>query len=107
MRRSESLAPQAILDEEIDRLLSGSPGTIGRRPVRVGLVASSRMSRRISAFRAFLSGPWQRKQVSDMIGRTSRLKLTRSGSAAAAAAAELQPMTTATIRRTMALSYAP
>ena len=30
------------------------------------------------AMRAFLSGPWQRKQVSDMIGRTSRLKLIRS-----------------------------
>jgi len=26
--------------------------------------------------RAFLSGPWHRKQVSDMIGRMSRLKLT-------------------------------
>ena len=26
--------------------------------------------------RAFLSGPWQRKQVSEKIGRMSRLKLT-------------------------------
>src|SRR5262249_54064495 len=55
-------------------LASGLPGTIGVRPEPVGFVASSRMSRRRLALRAFLSGPWHRKQVSDMIGRTSRLK---------------------------------
>src|SRR4029077_20231377 len=66
-------------------LLSGSPGTIGVCPDRVGFVASSRMSRRMSALRALRSGPWQRKQVSDMIGRTSRLKLIRSGGEAATA----------------------
>src|SRR5262245_25304476 len=66
-------------------LRSGSPGTIGTRPERVGLVASSLISRRMSARRAFLSGPWQRKHVSDMMGRMSRLKLVRSDSAAPAA----------------------
>ena len=38
-------------------LLSGSPGTIGTWPLRVGRVASSRTSRRMSALRALRSGP--------------------------------------------------
>src|SRR5689334_9395604 len=54
--------------------LSGSPGTMGVTPDLVGLTASSRRSRRRPAIRAALSGPWQRKQVSAMIGRISRLK---------------------------------
>src|SRR5437660_5888608 len=40
------------------------------------------MSSRRLAMRAFRSGPWQRKQVSDMMGRISRLKLTEGLSAA-------------------------
>jgi hypothetical protein len=35
-----------------------------------------RFERLKSAMRALLSGPWHRKQVSDMIGRMSLLKLT-------------------------------
>ena len=67
-------------------LFSGSPGTIGITPGRGGFSASSRMSRRRPAMRELLSGPWQRKQVSDMIGRMSRLKLTAPWEIAAGAA---------------------
>jgi hypothetical protein len=49
---------------------------MGIAPVLVTLIASSRISSLKPAMRAFLSGPWQRKQVSDMMGRISRLKLT-------------------------------
>src|SRR5262245_53119070 len=54
-------------------LSSGLPGTIGVAPESAGLIASSRKSSRNSPWRAFLSGPWQWKHVSDRIGRTSRL----------------------------------
>ena len=54
----------------------GSPGTIGATPLWLGFEASSRMSSRIPAMREPLSGPWQRKQVSAMMGRISRLKRT-------------------------------
>ena len=47
-----------------------------RRRCVVGLSASSRISSRMPAMRELLSGPWQRKQVSAMIGRMSRLKRT-------------------------------
>src|ERR1035437_8999537 len=57
-------------------LFSGSPGTIGATPFRLGCNASSRRSSRIPAMRELLSGPWQRKQVPAMIGRMSRLKRT-------------------------------
>src|SRR5438132_8475357 len=43
------------------------------------------------AMREPLSGPWQRKHVSDMMGRMSRLNPTRSGSAAARAPARQSP----------------
>src|SRR5687767_8237912 len=49
---------------------------MGIAPDGVDFKASCRMSRRMLAMRVFLSGPWQRKQVSDMIGRISRLKAT-------------------------------
>src|SRR4051794_9884567 len=64
---------------------SGSPGTIGVAPLRVGLSASSRRSSRIPAIRELLSGPWHRKQVSAIIGRMSRLKLTSARAQAATA----------------------
>src|SRR5205814_2359135 len=67
-------------------LLSGSPGTIGTWPLRVGRVASSRTSRPMSGLRALRSGPGQRKQVSDRMGRRSLLKLTRSDCAPTAPA---------------------
>ena len=57
-------------------LLSGSPGTIGVVPFFFVFSASSRMSSRSPAIRDFESNPWQRKHVSDMIGRISRLNLT-------------------------------
>ena len=57
-------------------LFSASPGTIGATPFRFGFNASSRRSNRIPAMRELLSGPWQRKQVSAIIGRISRLKRT-------------------------------
>src|SRR5687767_6924421 len=64
-------------------LFSGSPGTMGTAPLAVGFSASSRISSRMPAMRVFLSGPWQRKQVSAMMGRMSRLKRTSAGAAAA------------------------
>src|ERR1700722_4943078 len=64
-------------------LFSGSPGTIGTVPDLVGFSASSRISSRMPAIRAALSGPWQRKQVSDMMGRMSRLNFTGPPVAAA------------------------
>jgi hypothetical protein len=68
-------------------LLSGSPGTIGATPFRFGFNASSRRSNRIPAIRELLSGPWQRKQVSAIIGRISRLKRTCAFPAAVASMA--------------------
>jgi hypothetical protein len=57
-------------------LCSGLPGTMGIFPLTSGFSASSRMSRRKSMTRALLSGPWQRKQVSDMIGRKGKQRKT-------------------------------
>ena len=54
---------------------------MGIAPDLVGFNASSRMSSRMPAMRALLSGPWQRKQVSDMIGRISRLNFTGAAEA--------------------------
>ena len=68
------------------RLASGSPGTIGV-PLRRGLTASSRRSSRMPTIRELSSGPWHRKHVPDMIGRTSRLNRTRAASEPAAAGA--------------------
>src|SRR5271154_1527568 len=49
---------------------------MGMAPSLRGLRASARRSGRRSAMREPLSGPWQRKQVSDMMGRMSRLNST-------------------------------
>jgi hypothetical protein len=51
-----ALGPLAEMRAMIS-LLSGSPGTIGARPDRVGFSASSRISSRMPAMRAFRSGP--------------------------------------------------
>jgi len=50
-------------------LSSGLPGRIAS-----AAIAGSRLSRRNSAARVEAAGPWQRKQLSDKIGRISRLK---------------------------------
>ena len=50
-------------------LLLGSPGLIA-----FAAMAGSRSSRRSSAARVDAAGPWQRKQLSERIGRMSRLK---------------------------------
>src|SRR5580658_3218136 len=92
MRRAGSVAKMRCTMA----LLSGSPGTIGMAPEGVGFTASSRRSRRIPAMRARLSGPWQRKQVSDMMGRMSRLNLT--GSAPATRAGMDSMATSRTVR---------
>jgi len=47
----------------------------------------------VPAMRELLSGPWQRKQVPDMMGRMSRLKLTDAGLWAARVAAAANPAT--------------
>ena len=60
-------------------LPSVSPGVMAP-----ALMASSRRSSRKSALRAALSGPWQAKQFSARIGRTSRLNSSPGRSAAIA-----------------------
>ena len=50
-------------------LRSGLPGVIA-----LEATAGSRLSRRNSAARVDAAGPWQRKQLSDRMGRMSRLK---------------------------------
>ena len=72
-------------------LCSGLPGTIGIAPELSAFIASLRISRRIPAMRLRLSGPWQRKHVSDMIGRMSRLKPTFASSASAQAIVRTRP----------------
>src|SRR5579885_134004 len=84
-------------------LFSGSPGTIGVTPDFLGLGASSRMSSRRLAMRELLSGPWHRKQVSDMIGRMSRLNRTSGSAAAAAKQARTKPVIA--LARMFSLSY--
>src|SRR4051794_40746753 len=74
------ILPSVAKTREMMALLSGSPGTMGVIPERLFLVASSRISSLSPAMRDFASGPWHRKQVSDMMGRMSRLK--RTGGAA-------------------------
>ena len=56
----------------ISSLSSGLPGTITLA------MAPSRVSRRNFALRAAASNPWQAKQLSERMGRTSRLKSTGS-----------------------------
>ena len=65
----------------INSLASRSPGAMAPASI-----AASRLSRRRSALRAALSGPWHGKQFSARIGRTSRLycSVTRSPAVAAA-----------------------
>ena len=53
-------------------LKSGFPGTMAMDPSR-SAYAFSAMSRRRSALRASLSGPWHSKQLFDRIGKISRL----------------------------------
>ncbi len=60
-------------------LLSGAPATIGTAPERTAALAVASTSRRSPASRRLRSGPWQAKQLSARIGRTSRLKLTVDG----------------------------
>src|SRR5258706_5505995 len=57
-------------------LSSGLPGTMGMAPLLAGLRGDSAWSRRNLPF--CFEGPWQWKQVSDMMGRMSRLKRTVS-----------------------------
>ena len=62
-----------------------SPGTMAVSPLLSGLVAPANSSSRSPALRPLLaSGPWQPKQRSERIGRTSRLKSTRSAAEARA-----------------------
>ena len=62
-----------------------SPGTMAVSPLFSRLVAPANSSRRKPALRPLLaSGPWQPKQRSERIGRTSRLKSTRSAATATA-----------------------
>src|SRR2546425_12186279 len=53
---------------------------MGIAPDLAGFNASSRKSSRNRAFRALASNPWQRKHVSVIIGRMSRLKSTFAAS---------------------------
>ena len=64
-----------VVAEDADQQLAlfTSPGTIAVSPLLAGFVASSRMSSRSPESRLFLSGPWQWKQLSERIGRMSRL----------------------------------
>ena len=71
-------------------LLSGRPGTITKLPPRSDLAASSTSSRR-SASRFAASGPWQRKQLSERIGRMSRLKSIAGGAAQRRRGQQQQP----------------
>jgi len=66
----------------MNSLSSGRPGTIGTTPSSVGLRASSREIEPQSGLARLASNPWQWKQVSDMMGRMSRLKDTGSADAA-------------------------
>ena len=54
-------------------LFSASPGTIAMSPDFAGLIAASRTSSRNPAFWFALSGPWHAKQLSERMGRMSRL----------------------------------
>ena len=65
-------------------LPSSSPGVIAP-----ALIASSRRSNRKSALRAALSGPWQAKQFSARMGRTSRLYSSRGRSVANAGSEQI------------------
>ena len=73
---------------------------------RRGLTASSRRSSRIPTIRELSSGPWHRKHVPDMIGRTSRLNRIRAASeplvAGACPAAITQAVDAANIRAALA-----
>ena len=63
----------------ISSLSSGLPGTIARSPLSSSAKAPSWVSSRRPALRALSSGPWQAKQWSERIGRTSRAKPTGRG----------------------------
>ena len=64
-------------------LRSGWPGTIAGSPDLPPLRAASSVSRRSLPLFLLSSGPWQAKQVSEKIGRMSRLNWTRSAAVAA------------------------
>ena len=68
----------------ISSLSSGLPGTIARPPLSSLANAPSFVSSRRPALRVLSSGPWQAKQLSERIGRTSRAKLTGRGLASPA-----------------------
>ena len=70
-------------------LSPGLPGTIAVSPDSAGFTAVSRVSSRSPALRFSSSGPWHWKQVSEKIGRMSRLNETLSdaGESATATAA--------------------
>src|SRR5262249_13728574 len=59
-------------------LLVRSPGTMAKSPDLAALKASSLRSNRSLALRSFSSGPWHLKQLSERMGRISRLKSTRA-----------------------------
>ena len=82
-------------------LSSGLPGTMARPPSLSFANAPSLVSSRKPAFRALSSGPWQAKQWSDRIGRTSReIDRTRQGVAASGNQSP-SPRTGGTTARTM------
>ena len=54
-------------------LFSGLPGTMATAPDFAGFIASALKSSRSFDLRCFSSGPWHWKQVSEKIGRMSRL----------------------------------
>ena len=66
-------------------LASGFPGTMAVPPLSSAAMATPRSSSLNPACRSSASGPWQAKQRSERIGRTSRLKSIRGPSAASAA----------------------
>src|SRR6185436_6510428 len=62
-----------LVMRSISLLLLRSLGTIATSPDLAGLKASSLRSKRSLALRSFSSGPWHLKQLSERIGRISRL----------------------------------
>jgi len=81
------LETASVLQNNDLAMLEGRWVLMGAAPFRFGFSASSRMSSRIPAIRELLSGPWQRKHVSAIIGRMSRLNRTCAFPAAANRAA--------------------
>ena len=79
----------------ISSLSPGLPGTIARPPLSSSANAPSWVSSRSPALRALSSGPWQAKQWSERIGRTSRAKPTGFGLASPGRALRIRRRTRA------------